>query len=209
MPRGETIVYSTMGAAKGRLYERACMGGSCFRDYDGSEDSLFRSSTTVACGYEIGWEFVDSVMTSKQTFSGFVKVVKNRYTDYQSPCEFMSRNTLIKWWFSWASAMDLDFVQKCPSCGSDPKYLAADATKIGITFKQINVTPIEQPVGDSFPQFETLNTLLASVNAIEENSDLWRVVEEFHRSSKFFFPELGDWLFIVTSLSKGSAPSSY
>uniref|UniRef100_A0A7M5WQG0 SWIM-type domain-containing protein n=2 Tax=Clytia hemisphaerica TaxID=252671 RepID=A0A7M5WQG0_9CNID len=62
MPRGETIVYSTMGAAKGRLYERACMGGSCFRDYDGSEDSLFRSSTTVACGYEIGWEFVDSVM---------------------------------------------------------------------------------------------------------------------------------------------------
>ena len=56
----------------------------------------------------------------------------------------MAVNTFIKWWFSWASAMEIDFVQGCFSCGNNIKYLAADGTKLGITLKQTNV----QPIGD-------------------------------------------------------------
>ena len=56
----------------------------------------------------------------------------------------MSTNTFIKWWFSWASAMEIDFIQPCFSCGDNIKMLAADGTKIGITLKQASVEPIEE-----------------------------------------------------------------
>ena len=125
------------------VYGRTCMAGNCFRKYDGVEDSLFRSSTVIACGYEIGWEFMESVMSSRQTFSGYRKVIQSRYERVSSPFPFMSLNSFIKWWFSWASAMDIDFRQGCYSCGKDINILAADGTKLGITMKQSSVIPME------------------------------------------------------------------
>ena len=104
---------------------------------------MFRSTKAVSCGYELGWEFVEAVLASKQTFSGYRKIVQARYERLTSPCPFMSLNTFIKWWFSWAAAMNIDFIQPCFSCGNDVKVLAADGTKIGITLKQANVVPIE------------------------------------------------------------------
>ena len=59
----------------------------------------------------------------------------------------MSRNTFIKWWFSWASSMKINFREKCFGCGENIRCLAADGTKIGITLKQASVIPIEKTVG--------------------------------------------------------------
>ena len=140
---GKTTVYSTVGACQVAVYARKCIAGNCTRQYDGCEDSLFRSTSSVACGYEVGWEFVESVLCSKQTFSGFRKVVQARYARFSSPVDFMAVNTFIKWWFCWASAMNIDFRERCFSCGNDIRLLAADGTKLGITLKQASVVPIE------------------------------------------------------------------
>ena len=57
--------------------------------------------------------------------------------------------------------------------------------------------------------FEKLINLIESEELVVENGHLWQAVEEFQRSTRFFFPELGDWLLITISLCKGSAPKTY
>ena len=57
----------------------------------------------------------------------------------------MSTQTFIDWFFAWASHMHIDFRQKCQMCPEDQiiSVLACDATKIGISFKNSFVKPIE------------------------------------------------------------------
>ena len=50
---------------------------------------------------------------------------------------------LIDWWFAWASAMDIDFIEQCFNCGNNINALAADGTKLGVTLKQWNIVPLE------------------------------------------------------------------
>ena len=119
------------------------MSGKCTKEYDGAEDFIFCSTNSVSCSYEVGWNFVDLVMTSKQTFTGFVKVMNANYGRFLSEKPFMTKNTFIKWWFAWASAMGIDFRKSCFGCGENIKMLAGDGTKIGITLKQSTVIPIE------------------------------------------------------------------
>ena len=76
---GTTIIYSSVGAAEAKVFKLKCIAGSCIKAYDGAEDSIFRSSHMVACGSEVGWEFVELVLSSKQTFSGFVKIMQYKY----------------------------------------------------------------------------------------------------------------------------------
>ena len=92
-----------------------------------------------------GWEFLESVMACKQTFSGFVSVYNAKYDRVGSPQHFMSVQTFIKWFFAWASRMQVEFREMCHGCQGVPKILACDGTKIGIGFKQSFVTPIETP----------------------------------------------------------------
>jgi len=77
IPDGETTLYTSAGAVDAKIFKRRCIKGSCIRKYDGFEDCIYRSSPSVACSWEMGWEFVDLVMTSRQTFSGFVKFFIN------------------------------------------------------------------------------------------------------------------------------------
>ena len=62
---------------------------------------------------------------------------------------FMSKNSFIKWWFSWASNFQQDFRQTCYICKNNPKVLACDGTKVGVGFRLTHVTPIEAPTSDS------------------------------------------------------------
>ena len=57
---------------------------------------------------------------------------------------FMSPQTFIAWWFSWSSKFKIDFRQPCSICKYNPKFLACDGTKIGISFKNANISPIEK-----------------------------------------------------------------
>ena len=125
------------------MFFRKCVAGFCSREYDGYEDSLFLRTHAVACGYAVGWEFVEVVLTSKQTFSGFRKITPARYDRYLSPINFLAVNMLIDWWFAWASAMDIDFIEQCFNCGNNINALAADGTKLGITLKQLNIVLLE------------------------------------------------------------------
>ena len=81
----KTKLYSTVGGCEATVFLRKCVAGFCRRKYDGYEDSLFLSTHAVTCGYEVGREFVEAVLTSKQTFSGFCKITQARYDRYSSP----------------------------------------------------------------------------------------------------------------------------
>ena len=62
---------------------------------------------------------------------------------------FMSKNSFIKWWFSWASNFQQDFRQTCYICKNNPKVLTCDGTKVGVGLRLTHVTPIEAPTSDS------------------------------------------------------------
>nr|XP_047124683.1 uncharacterized protein LOC124807139 isoform X2 [Hydra vulgaris] len=129
------------------IFLRKCLSNTCTSYWDGCEDSVFCLSKSTCAGYELGWEFVDFVL-SKGTFSGFVSLYSNKYKRRStSLLPFMSTQTFIDWFFAWASHMHIDFREKCHMCPENQQIpvLACDATKIGISFKNSFVKPIESP----------------------------------------------------------------
>ena len=98
-------------------------------EYDGYEDSLSLSNHTMTCGYQVCWEFVEAVFTSKQTFSGFCKITQVRYDSYSSSINGFAVNALINWWFAWIPAMSIDFIEQCFNCGNSINAFAVDGTK--------------------------------------------------------------------------------
>ena len=80
-------------------------------------ECIYRSSQRIALGYKIGWKYFDSVNTSQQTFSSFMKLVNNRYQiRSEEIIKFISRPRFIEWWFGWPSHMKIDFRKSHPSC---------------------------------------------------------------------------------------------
>jgi len=84
------------------------------------------------------------VSTMKCNFSAFCTFMTSTYVRYRSKKSFMSPKTFIKLFFSWASNQEIDFRKVCQWCGSNPKILACDATRIGIIQKNCAVSPIEE-----------------------------------------------------------------
>lgn len=153
---GKTKLYTVTKAIEYAVFKRKCLSNECVKMWDGAKESIFRSSASTCCGYEIGWEFIDSVMNAKQTFRGYVTIMNNRYRRFGSEDTFMSIQTFINWFFSWASAMNVDFRENgCKLCPGQPKILACDGTKIGIGFKNTYVNPIETPELDTVLQEQT------------------------------------------------------
>ena len=76
-------------------------------------------------------------MTSRQTFTGFCKILNTRYICSNSLERFLSPPVFIKWWFGWASNMRIDFREICEMC---------DGTKISMGIGKAFVTPIEQRI---------------------------------------------------------------
>ena len=95
-------------------------------------------------------------MTGKQTFRGFVTCMNNRYQRWNPfGTLFMSLNTFIEWWFGWASRMNIDFRVPCRACGGNSNILACDGTKIGYSFKNILVEPIESFTSENVIETKT------------------------------------------------------
>ena len=57
----------------------------------------------------------------------------------------MDPAVFIKWWFSWASNMKINFRKPCPVCKHTPKQLACDGTKIGVGFRHASFDEISKP----------------------------------------------------------------
>ncbi|XP_041347204.1 uncharacterized protein LOC121367125 isoform X1 [Gigantopelta aegis] len=147
----QTIVYTTNGPCRFEVKFRECLqrNHDCLIPYDGSSHCLHFLSRNTAAGDEIGWDFVDRVLNTNITFSAYCTLMTNQYQRlYSLSAKFMSPQTFIAWWLSWASNFKVDFRVVCDICKYEPKYLACDGTKIGINFRHASVTPIEIPSTD-------------------------------------------------------------
>ncbi|WAR15086.1 hypothetical protein MAR_005191 [Mya arenaria] len=111
----------------------------------------------TAAGDEIGWEYVSMVMSNTGcTFSGFCQV-KDAIYEFRHPnAKFMDASVFIRWWFSWASNMKIDFRQPCEVCGFEPKRLCCDGTRVGVGFRHATFEEISIP-DSSIPVQRTLH----------------------------------------------------
>lgn len=123
---------------------------ACTIEYTGEKDSIFFWSKETACGVEIGYKFQQYLLNERGNFSKFCHHMNNEYRIYNTHvASFLSVGTFEKWFFSWAAALRIDFRKSAdPFCGHEPKTLACDGTHVGISFRQLNVVPIDKPDND-------------------------------------------------------------
>lgn len=126
---GHTTLYLRDFSISTDVFSRKCLNNQCTKIWNGQNECIFRLSRHTCAGWEMGYHFVKAVNTSQQTFRGFVSVL-NMFYNWHS-CKFMSTPTFINWWFAWASAMNIDFREKCTHCGPSCVSLVCDGTKIG------------------------------------------------------------------------------
>jgi len=139
-----TTLYTKVCSFECEVYMLVCPDRNCYVKWNGCSENIFRLSGKTCFGEELCWEFVDMVSTMKCNFSAFCTFMTSTYVRYRSKKSFMSPKTFIKLFFSWASNQEIDFRKVCQWCGSNPKILACDATRIGIIQKNCAVSPIEE-----------------------------------------------------------------
>lgn len=136
---------------------RKCRQGTCTTDYNAAEDSIFFWSSCTCIGDEIGYSFLDKMLKMKCSFAAFCKSMNEMYRMYDlNAASFVSVPTFVRWFFSWAAAMQIDFRQDVdPWCRHSPKILAGDGTHVGVALRQMTITPIEEAEVDE--EVETLH----------------------------------------------------
>jgi hypothetical protein len=114
--------------------------------YSGKEDSVFLWSRQVAAPDEIGWDFVNRVLTCKTSFSAFCNDMSRIYRSiHPLSAAFMNKSTFISWFFAWCGKMNIDFRDHIdPWCRNNPKSIAGDGTHIGLPFRRLDISPIEK-----------------------------------------------------------------
>ena len=125
-------VYTSMRLVLGNAFRRECLVGNCakvwwFRRF--TFDILQFNSMWPWIGL---WEYGEQVMTSRETFTGFFKVMNARYNWSTSPGKFLLPGAFIKWWSGWTSLREINFWEICEMCDVKIDYLACDGTKIGM-----------------------------------------------------------------------------
>jgi hypothetical protein len=115
---------------------------ACKIEYTGAQDSLHILSSETAAGDEIGWHFISCVTKSQMSLTSFCEIMEESYC---SSMKFMSRQTFTDFIFSWLSNFKIDFRKVCGVCQYNPSVLACDATKLGIFFKNCNMTSLDVP----------------------------------------------------------------
>ena len=117
-------------------------------------------SNETAAGDKIGWEYANTVLSSKTTFSSFCDKKTRDYKMRNKFCHcYMDSKTLIKWWFSWAASLKMNFRKPCPVCKFKPKQLTCDSIKVGIVFRHANFTAISKPDNENLSE-QTLHRRL-------------------------------------------------
>ena len=61
---------------------------------------------------------------------------------------FLSPQTFLNWWFSWAILQRRKLNQPCPQCKYKPTKLVGDGTKIGIALRNLNMQAFETTGND-------------------------------------------------------------
>ncbi|WAR14459.1 hypothetical protein MAR_004564, partial [Mya arenaria] len=153
-------VYTGTAPVKCMVYSRLCCSlvNPCKLTWqEGKDECLHVLSSETAAGDEIGWEYVSMVMSNTGcTFSGFCQVKDAFYKLRHPNAKFMDASVFIRWWFSWASSMKIDFRQPCEVCGFEPKRLCCDGTRVGVGFRHATFEEISIP-DSSIPVQRTLH----------------------------------------------------
>jgi hypothetical protein len=87
------------------------------------------------------------MLKMKCSFTAFCKSMNEMYKMYDlNAAPFVSVSTFVRWFFSWAAALPFDFREDVdPWCRHSPKILAGDGTHVGVSLRQMHITPIDQP----------------------------------------------------------------
>lgn len=150
--KSSPCIYTANGPVIYTVQDRMCLRRSpdCTKEYFSfSTECIHFLSKETGAGDELGYEFIDHALNSHISFSAFCTMKNLQYKRvYCESANFMSVQTFLSWWFSWSSKMRIDFRQPCYICKNDPRFLACDGTKLGITFKHAQITPIEKADSD-------------------------------------------------------------
>jgi hypothetical protein len=86
------------------------------------------------------------MLKMKCSFTAFCKSMSELYRMYDlNAAPFVSVSTFIRWFFSWAAALPFNFREDVdPWCQHSLKIFAADGTHMGVSLRQMDITPIEQ-----------------------------------------------------------------
>ena len=155
------------------------MGLPCAKTTDAfTLDRIHFNTKDTGAGDEIGWDFADHVMRSKISFGAYCDIMDDRYRRRNSNsasfiASFMANKPFIAWWFSWITKCKIDFRKPCNLYMYQPKYLAADDTKIGINTKSATVLPTETPTVDSLRDIpkHTVNSFSANYDEPTRSED--------------------------------------
>ena len=111
--QGSGILYTCMGPIETNYYNILCKANECTLEFTEAEKkNIFLYTKSTACGDEIGWDFIQNVMKTKMSFTGFCDEMTCRYqTNNIMACPFMSPKTFISWLFGWLAAFKIDFRQ--------------------------------------------------------------------------------------------------
>ncbi|WAR05720.1 hypothetical protein MAR_021089 [Mya arenaria] len=137
IPLGRVLkVYTQFATVQYDVYKRVCYNpiddNRCELAWnEGQSESINVFSSKTAAGDEIGWEFISSVMKTGYTFSAYCQMKDELYRTRDPKAKFMDATVFLKWWFSWAANMNIDFRQPCDICRYEPKRLCCDGTRVG------------------------------------------------------------------------------
>ena len=101
-------LYTCTGAVHMKCYNMYCERGICEKEVSeaAKKKCLFFLSTKTCAGDEIGWDFVNNVLKSNSSFTGYCNEMTHRYqTTNILAGPFMSPNTFIKWFFHMAGCL--------------------------------------------------------------------------------------------------------
>ena len=119
-----STLYTHTGAVHMKSYNMRCDRGICEIEVSeaAEEKCLFFLSTKTCTGDEIGLDFVNNVLKSKVSFTGYCNEMTCRYqTTNILAGPFTSPNTFIKWFFTWLAAFKIDFRKEVDLwCGHKP-----------------------------------------------------------------------------------------
>ena len=139
------VLYTSTAAVLCNIYKLVCLNGGCILRWNGAAKYIFPLSAQVCVGNEIYWDFADLITTLKCNFSAFCHIMNANYArSGEKAGKFVCPKTFRSLFFSWAYYQKIDFRSPCHSCGNNPKMLAADATRVGICFKNTSLMPLEK-----------------------------------------------------------------
>ncbi|XP_064627662.1 uncharacterized protein LOC135487619 isoform X2 [Lineus longissimus] len=141
-------LYMRQSPIRAKVFFRECLQRCEERVlYSGASDNVFLWSKQVAACDEVGWDFLNRILSSKISFSSFCDDMSRIYQSiHPASAPFMNKSTFVSWFFSWCGRMQIDFRTHIdPWCKFNPKSIAGDGTHIGMPFRNVNISPVEKP----------------------------------------------------------------